>query len=195
MNSLLELSNKNMETARKVIEETNVIGIWENYGATVNLIGSLKSGLLMKNRDIDFHIYTDKLDIQKSFAAISQMASNPRFLHIEYRNLIDTDEKCIEWHAIYRYNENEKWKIDMIHILRGSKYDGYMEKVTDRIIERLTPETKQAILSIKNELPEDSGVMGIEVYKAVMADGIRHYRDFIKWRNRQPLSAVLEWMP
>nr|WP_255499209.1 hypothetical protein [Dysgonomonas sp. HDW5A] len=35
----------------------------------VNRVGSTRMGLLMKPRDVDFHIYTDSLDIADSFKA------------------------------------------------------------------------------------------------------------------------------
>lgn len=45
MKEILALSEKNQKRAWEIIQETNVIGIWESIGATVNLIGSLKLGL------------------------------------------------------------------------------------------------------------------------------------------------------
>jgi hypothetical protein len=51
-----ELSRRNMQRAWEIIQDTNVVGIWESFGATVNLIGSLKLGLMAKHCDIDMHI-------------------------------------------------------------------------------------------------------------------------------------------
>ncbi|MCC8173302.1 MAG: phosphoglycerate mutase family protein, partial [Odoribacter sp.] len=53
-----EISQQNQALAWQIIEDTNIIKIWESIGAKVNLVGSLKSGLMMKNKDIDLHIYT-----------------------------------------------------------------------------------------------------------------------------------------
>ena len=54
--------------------EVNVIPIWESIGAQVNLVGSLRMGLLMKHRDIDFHIYTSSLSLTDSFRAMAKLA-------------------------------------------------------------------------------------------------------------------------
>lgn len=64
---IFELAKQNQQMAWKVLEDTRIIPAWESIGATVHLVGSLKSGLLMKSKDIDCHIYTDKLIIQESF--------------------------------------------------------------------------------------------------------------------------------
>ena len=50
---ILELALHNQQTAWKVLEHTGIIRAWERIGATVHLVGSLKSGLLAKSRDID----------------------------------------------------------------------------------------------------------------------------------------------
>jgi hypothetical protein len=55
----LRLAEQNQQTAWKILEDTRIIEAWESIGATVHIIGSLKSGLLMKSRNIDFHIYTE----------------------------------------------------------------------------------------------------------------------------------------
>lgn len=195
MENFIEIAKKNQEAARQIIEDTNVIGIWESIGAKINLIGSLKSGLLMKNKDIDFHIYTDNLTVGNSFKAIEKLAENSGIKHIEYNNLIDTDEECIEWHATYHTPDNIIWKMDMIHIRKGSAYDGYMEKVSDRMIELMTPEIKEAILRIKYETPDDMKILGIEIYQAVYRDGIRNFKDFLKWHDKHSNDGVLNWIP
>ena len=55
---ILELALHNQQTAWKVLEHTGIIRAWERIGATVHLVGSLKSGLLAKSRDIDPVSYT-----------------------------------------------------------------------------------------------------------------------------------------
>ena len=53
---ILDIARRNQQKAWEIIEKVNVIPIWERIGAQVNLVGSLRMGLLMKHRDIDFHI-------------------------------------------------------------------------------------------------------------------------------------------
>lgn len=56
-------------------------------------------GLFMKHRDIDFHIYSASITPADSFAAMAKLAANPAIKRIEYGNLLDTEEQCLEWHA------------------------------------------------------------------------------------------------
>lgn len=195
MDHILEISKQNELRAWKIIKDADIIAIWQSIGAEVNLVGSLKMGLLMKHRDIDFHIYTDSLNISDSFTAIKKLAENPSIKRIEYNNLMDTDEKCIEWHAWYLDEDEQLWQLDMIHILKGSFYDGYFEKMADRICEVLTPETRLTILTLKNDTPEEHKIMGVEYYKAVIQDGIKTYDDLLEWKKDQPNNRIINWIP
>jgi predicted nucleotidyltransferase len=69
-----ELARQNQQSAWKVLEDTCIIEAWERIGATVHLVGSLRTGLLAKSRDIDIHIYTDRLDVGESFSVIRELA-------------------------------------------------------------------------------------------------------------------------
>lgn len=195
MEQIEEIALDNQQKAWKIIKNTDIVNIWKSIGAEINLVGSLKTGLLVTHRDIDFHIYSAPLRLSDSFSAIANLAENKCIKHIEYVNSMDTDEKCIEWHAWYEDMENELWQIDMIHMLKGSAYDGYFEKVAERISAVLTEETKQAILLLKYETPETEKIMGIEYYQAVIRDGVRTYSEFVQWRAEHLVCGIIEWMP
>ena len=77
---IIELAEQNQQNAWKLLDETGIIPAWERIGATVHLVGSLKSGLLMKSRDIDLHIYTGKLGririLHKTFHFLNSCIGN-----------------------------------------------------------------------------------------------------------------------
>ena len=191
---ILELAKRNQQKAWEIIEDTRIVRIWEGIGAKVNLVGSLRTGLLMKHRDIDFHIYTSPLDLSASFRAMAELAENTSVKKIEYTNLLHT-EACIEWHAWYQDMEGELWQMDMIHIQEGSRYDGYFERVAERISAVLTDEMRLAILKLKYETPDTEKIMGVEYYQAVIQDGVRSYPEFEEWRRLHPAVGVVEWVP
>lgn len=192
---ILKLALHNQQTAWKILEQTGIIPSWERIGATVHLVGSLKSGLLAKGRDIDLHIYTDTLDIAASFSVMQELAERLSLKEIQFKNLIQTEEECIEWHAIYEDGDGNTWKFDMIHIRKGSKYDGAVEKVTAAIADRLTPDIKRTILQIKFDVPDDVQIPGIEIYHAVFAGGVRSYEELERWLETNPLTDSLNWLP
>ena len=103
---ILDLARRNQQKARKIIEDTKIIPIWESIGARVNLVGSLSTGLLMKHLDIDFHIYTSQFSLCDSFQAMVKFTENKSFMKMEHKNLLDTEEACVEWHAWYRDADN-----------------------------------------------------------------------------------------
>lgn len=193
--NIFELAKRNQQKAWEIIEDTRIVRIWEGIGAKVNLVGSLRTGLLMKHRDIDFHIYTSPLDLSVSFRAMAELAENTSVKKIEYTNLLHTAEACIEWHAWYQDMEGELWQMDMIHIQEGSRYDGYFERVAERISAVLTDEMRLAILKLKYETPDTEKIMGVEYYQAVIQDGVRSYPEFEEWRRLHPAVGVVEWMP
>jgi len=191
---IIKLAEYNRQAAWEILDDTRVIQAWESIGAMVNVVGSLKSGLLMKSRDIDLHVYTDRLDIAESFSVMRQLAERLPFKEIQYKNLIDTEEECIEWHALYENTDKNIWKFDIIHIRKGSKYDGVVEKVTDTIIKMLTPEIREAILRIKYEIPYDMMIPGIEIYRAVFQGNVRSYNEFEQWCKINPPEKNQGWV-
>ncbi|MDR2885186.1 MAG: phosphoglycerate mutase family protein [Rikenellaceae bacterium] len=192
---ILELAQHNQRCAWEIMDTTGLIRAWESIGATVNVIGSLRSGLLCKSRDIDMHIYTDKLDIAESFAVTSGLAQRLPLKQTQYINGVDTDEECIEWHSLYDDKQGNEWKFDMIQIRRGGKYDGTVERVTEAIIGKLTPELRRTILQIKYDVPDGIMIPGIEIYHAVFTGKVTSYEQLERWRATNPLTDRLEWLP
>ncbi|MDH6353752.1 putative nucleotidyltransferase [Dysgonomonas sp. PH5-45] len=192
---ILELAQQNQQAAWKILDDARIFETWEKIGASVHLVGSLKSGLLMKNRDIDMHIYTDKLDVGESFSVMQELAQRLPLAEIHYGNLIDTEEECIEWHATYKDADGNIWKFDMIHIRKGSKYDGTVEGVTEAITKLLTPEIRRTILQIKYDVPEGMLIPGIEIYHGVFSGNVKSYDQLEQWRKTNPLTNSLDWLP
>lgn len=192
---ILDLSGRNQQRAWGIIRRLDIMKIWADAGAEAHVVGSLAMGLMMTHRDIDIHVYSSPLTVEGSFAAMAKLAVNAAIKKIECRNLLDTDEACIEWHAWYDDGDGGPWQIDIIHILKGSRYDGFFERMAERIKAALTDETRLAILRLKAETPEDVHIMGVEYYQAVLRGGVRTLADFIRWRQEHPVIGIVEWMP
>lgn len=195
MSELFNISKQYEEQAWEVIRDTRIIEIWESVGCKVNPVGSLRIGVMMKNVDIDFHIYSDPFSLSNSFKAMSLFAEQKGVKEIYYSNLLDADDMCIEWHAFYENKQNIRWKFDMIHILKESPYAGVFEETAEKIKAALTDETRRAILEIKNAVPAGEKVMGILIYKAVIKDGIRDYHSFRDWLLVNKCDGIELWRP
>jgi hypothetical protein len=192
---LFELSRQMRQAASKVLTVLNIADHCKEVKGSLNIVGSLKTDLMLNHRDIDLHFYTSEPMVEKSFAFMKGLAENNAIKDIQYKNLLDTKEECIEWHLWYEAEEGISWKLDIIHIRKGSFYDGFFEAVTDKVIQKLTHETKEIILQIKYELGEKSNVPGIQIYHAVLEHGVKNCTDFIQWQKENPLDSILEWVP
>lgn len=185
----------NLTAAHTVIEELDIPGTWASVGARANLIGSVRNGLMANHLDIDYHVYSDPLDIEDSFRAVARIAARPGVDKLWYMNSIETNEHCMEWHLIYRDGRGREWKIDMIHILAGSYYDGRMERFAERIAEVVTEDQKRAIIDIKFDTPADEVIPAIFIYQAVIRDGVTDFASFRKWQESQDMGRVVGWIP
>ena len=185
----------NQRAAWHLLRTSGVLQAWESIGAEIHLVGSLRTGLLAKHRDIDLHVYTRELNPAESFRAMGRFAENPAVTQMTYRNLAGTPEECLEWHADYRTEDGTLWTLDMIQIRKGSRYDGVFEKIAERIEAVLTPETRRTILHLKYAADETEHVMGIEYCRAVLEGGVTTPEEFRAWRRTHPVEGIMEWSP
>lgn len=194
--AICTLAAANQKRAREIIREIGLREAWQAIGASVETVGSLRSGLLCRHLDIDLHVYSPSpLRIADSFAAAARIAANPRIRRMEYANLLDAEDQCLEWHAQYEDRDGRIWQIDLIHMEEGSPWAGYFERVADRIAAVLTAETREAILRLKYEMPDEEHIPGIALYRAVLEGGVRGRAELATWLQAHPVEGIVTWMP
>lgn len=185
----------NQTKALMVMRESGIVQTWEEAGCRVNLIGSLRMGLLAKNRDIDLHVYSSGITEDFTFAVAAKMSKLPGVTEITSINGLHTEEHCMAWHVKYQSQEGEIWKFDIIHIEAATEYDGYFEKMADRITQVMNDKHRDTILRLKFETPEEEVIHGVEYYEAVISDGIKTLGELREWvadhRKKQPYY----WIP
>ena len=191
---VIERSLRCQQRARRVLEESGIAEVWRSSGCRVSLVGSLRMGLLASHRDIDLHVYSKDITIESSFAIVANIASNQNVTEIRCINGLNTDEHCVAWHVFYNY-EGEIWQFDIIHIEEGTEYDGYFERMADRITEVMTPEQREIILSLKFDSSDDCGYHGVEYYEAVIADGVSTIEELSDWVSEHRKKPPYYWMP
>lgn len=194
-NDFTERAAEQIRRARHLLATLDLPERWSRIGVEVQLVGSLRMGLLAKHRDLDFHLYSDAVDIAADFAVMGELAALPQVRWVQFGNSLDTEEACVEWHLGYADERGEVWQIDLIHIVRGSRYDGYFEQVADRIAAMLTDEQRETILQLKFETPDDQPIAGIEYYRAVIEGGVRSREELAAWRQAHPMRGIETWMP
>ncbi len=60
---------ENQAKAREVLKRSGIAKIWEDAGCRVNIVGSLRMGLLASHQDIDLHVYSKDITIGSSFGS------------------------------------------------------------------------------------------------------------------------------
>jgi len=196
MENLKTISAKNLEKAFKIIRELQIEEIWKKFNSTCNLIGSVKTGLLMSHLDIDFHVYSDDFSIEKSFGAISQISQNRKIKEVLYKNLLEAEDMCLEWHLSYEETPGRVWTIDIIHIKNESPYAGVIERITEKINSVLTEKLRQTILKIKWESErQKEKFFGIDIYQAVIDEQIESFEDFKIWKQNKKDVGISLWEP
>ncbi|MDE6298443.1 MAG: phosphoglycerate mutase family protein [Muribaculaceae bacterium] len=189
------LALANQAKAHMVFEESGIPQIWKSAGCRVNLIGSLKMGLLVNHNDIDLHVYSKGITEQSTFAIAARMSALPGVIDITSINGLHTDEHCMAWHVRYRAKDGEEWKFDIIHIEGGTQYDGFFENMAERIMVSLTEDQRNTILRLKYETPEDELIHGVEYYEAVIADNIDTLDNLRKWVVEHRKKPLYYWIP
>ncbi len=193
-NEIKSLSEANGRKALAVLEASGIAEVWRQAGCRVNLVGSVRMGLLAAHRDIDLHVYSAGVTIAASFAIAARIAASPDVTEVRCINGLHTDEHCVAWQFFYRH-EGETWQIDVIHIEAGSRYDGYFEKMADRIAEVMTEGQSDTILRLKFDTQLEGGYHGVEYYEAVIADGISSAEEFREWVEAHRSKEPYYWMP
>lgn len=192
--NVFDLSLANQQRAYRVLDESRIVEIWSSHGCRVNLVGSLRMGLLASHRDIDLHVYSKGVTEECSFAIVARIAKLPGVTEIRCINGLNTCEHCVAWHIFYEY-DNEIWQFDVIHIEEGTEYDGFFERMADRIMSVMTADHKETILKLKFETPADSDFHGVEYYEAVIADNITDMSDFEEWVVLHRQKPRYYWIP
>ena len=95
----------------------------------------------------------------------------------------------------FKADDGTPWQFDIIHIEDGSRYDGYFERMADRIVETMTDRQREIILRLKYEAGDNCDFHGVEFYEAVIADGIDTLDDLRQWVDRHRKKQPYYWIP
>ncbi len=192
---IFDLAEANRLRALEVLANSGIEDVWRKAGCRVEIVGSLRMGLLASHRDIDLHVYSSGITEESSFAIAAKMASLKGVGEITCINGLHTDEHCVAWHVQYKVSEDETWKFDIIHIEAGSYYDGFFERMARRIVHVITPEQRELILKLKFETPADEIIHGVEYYEAVIADGVSTLDELRLWLPEHRRKPQYYWIP
>ena len=178
--------------AVELVASLQLMERWAEVGAPV-LVGAVAYGLVVAP-DVDLEIYCGQPRVEAGFGVISQLAALPGVWKVRFSNELDGPDQGLYWQVRYRADSSEVWKVDMwllAHNHRGPRAVDAVEPMRRALID----ETRSAILEIKEALADRDDVRSVDVYRAVLDDGVRSLDAFIQWHDRNASTDLVDWLP
>lgn len=147
---------------------------------TVCFVGSYALGLMVW-RDIDITVFCDTYDPERCFEALRPLVRHPRVKKLRWDNergpLHATDwlPDGYYWGVRYWTDERIEWKLDIWVLPRNA--EAAKRKEFEAFRAALTPETRRAILRIKDAWRANPDYRSMAVYDAVLTHGARTIED------------------
>ncbi len=181
---LLQRQQQLQDESQRVLEELN-LSVLLSEGGIVKQVGSSVLGLMVW-RDIDLAVSSPGLGIARAWETLRPLYTHPRVRQIRYLNEsgsynstgLQINERYY-FGVYYDTNASNEWKIDVsFWLMQGI----HPEPVHDAMAQQLTPETRLAILWIKDvwyQLPiYRNEVYSTDIYDAVLQHGVRTPGEF-----------------
>jgi hypothetical protein len=184
--------------AERIIRALDLLGRWSAYGQPI-VVGAVAHGLVGKP-DIDLEVYCERPRIEDGFAVIADLALVPGVWTVRFSNELGGPDQGLYWQLRYRDPASvvsatgEVWKIDMWQL--GHDHPVPLARdLIEPMRRALTAETRAAILTIKRDTLVERDVHGIDVYRAVLDDGVRTTADVRGWLTTHRASGLTRWRP
>ena len=172
--------------------ESGLRDLLEAFG-DVHITGSYVLEL-MAWRDLDIHIVRDDLDQTAFFRLGRDVAAllRPHRMHFRDETVARTPglPRGLYWGVYLGDERNGAWKIDIWTTSRADFEPS--RRFNARLLERLTPERREAILAIKSACWQDPeyrrSFSSADIYDAVLDRGVRDPAEFSRLRQRRKPS-------
>lgn len=172
--------------AARVLADMDLFAVLARAGE-VSQVGSSATGLMVW-RDVDIEVLCDDWTADLAFQTIRPLASHPRVKRLSFVSEAGRFKPPglrdgYYWGVRYHTDAGDEWKIDVWFWPREAPAGDVAH--ADEMRKRLTPETRLAILWIKDALHEQPMYRSVDLYDAVLNQGIRTPSQFAAYqRNR-----------
>ena len=159
------------------------------------VVGAVAYGLVVAP-DIDMEIFCEAPKIKDGFEVLQTCALHPRVRKARFANELDGPDQGLYWQLRYLTEGGQMWKIDMWSLCHDHP-GPYAAALVDPMQQALTDETRQVILTVKEQALLDPTLQcsSINIYRAVLDDGIRDVGQFRIWLEHNQTSGLLTWKP
>jgi hypothetical protein len=185
---------KRKQTALSILAKLDLIRRWQRFGRPV-VVGALSYDLLVAP-DIDMEVYCPNLRVADGFEVLNECAQQPGVVKAQFTNFLEGPDKALYWQLRYREEDGTVWKIDMWSA--SEDYDlPRSEHMVEPMRASLTPETRLAILDLKEQREQDPDFecLSIDLYRAVLQDGVRTFDELRAWVSCHETGQLTAWRP
>jgi hypothetical protein len=192
---LIARASELQKQAHDVIRQLQLEGRWAKVGE-VTFSGSPRCGLMVAP-NIDMEVYADPPRPSAGFQVIAGIAEMPGVRRVRFKNqLDDPEDPGLYWWIQYRDELGQDWSIDTWLIPRDHPFAMQPDRFAEAMCERLDDVLRRKILRIKHESRcRNADTRSIEIYKAVLRDGVGTYAEFERWLEQHPAKKLEDWMP
>ncbi len=180
---LLQRQSILQNEAQAVVKELDLMRLLSHAGV-VKVHGSSVLGL-MTWRDIDIAVSSPRLNVERAYEIMMPLLTHPRVKQVRYLNESGPfypeglpDERYF-FMVLYDNGAETDWKMDISFWLGE---DVHAEPIHDMLVEKLTPETRLAILRIKDVWWKQPSyrqeVSSVDIYDAVLLHGVCSLDEF-----------------
>jgi len=192
---LIARASELQEQAHDVIHRLQLKERWAEVGE-VTFSGSSQFGLMVAP-NIDMEVYADQPRPSAGFQVIAGIAEIPGVRRVRFKNqLDDPEDPGLFWWIQYRDELGQDWSIDTWLIPSDHPFAMVSARFAEAMCEKLDDRSRRTILQIKHEIRcRDLDTRSIEIYKAVLRDGVSTYAGFETWLAEHPPKKLEDWMP
>jgi hypothetical protein len=155
---------------------------------------------LMVAPDIDIEVFARNPSAHEGLAALAPLVDVPGVTHLSFSNHLSDADQGLYFRLRYQEPGGPDWKVDCW--LLPSDHPGPLSRnLVGPMRSALSADQRQTILTLKEALWEARDVFppaerhSIDVYRAVLDDGVRTLDEFLAWRGRVPGDGLTAWRP
>ena len=175
---------------RRALELLSELRVVERLSALgpVEITGGVAHRLTVAH-DIDIDVTVDELDAHACLAVMADLAGDPRVKRVVFRN----DATTYGWLAFDIAVED--WAIELYVSTPRASCFGWTAELARLFADMLDREQRRAILELKEALAGDHDYRSMDVYRAVVDDGVRDLDEFLRWRAECGSAELARWLP
>jgi len=183
LKNFMEQKVNKLEQANRILYD---FGLWNElntYGKP-HLIGSVRMNLMAWN-DLDIDVENDSMSLEKLYRLTKYILNNFNPTWYEAKEEINEQGNKVWFQGFEFYLENELWNVDIWFFDKESieRAEKYCDDISAKV--RENEYWRTAIIGIKQELIKRNlyafdKYTSMDVYDAVLNQGVMHIDDFIQ---------------